>query len=122
MAAAENLMAGGIPPSVAKQIGLETPQTGLTATGTTQGTALTLNSNYATFTTVAANSGCIISTDKDSYVYNGGLNALTVYPGTAAQGFNFAGLAAGTGISVPANKGAYFVPARSGSIATIISA
>jgi hypothetical protein len=119
MAAVENLMAGGIPASVAKQIGLEAPATGLTATGTTQGGALTLNSNYATFTTVAANSGCICSGDKDSYIYNSGVNALTVYP---PSGLNFAGLAANTGISVPANKGAYFIPSRSGSIATIVSA
>jgi hypothetical protein len=122
MAAVENLMGNGMAASLAKQLGLEVPATGLTATGTTQAGALVLNSNYATFTTVAANSGCIISTDKDSYVYNGGVSALTVYPGTAAQGFNFAGLAAGTGISVPANKGAYFIPARGGSIATIVSA
>lgn len=122
MAAAENLMAGGIPASVAKQIGLEIPVTGLTATGTTQAGALALTSNFSVFSTVGASSGCIISTDKDSYVYNGGANSLTVYPGTAAQGFNFAGLSAGTGISVPANKGAYFIPARGSTIAAIVSA
>ena len=112
-------MAGGIPATVAKQIGLEIPSTGLTATGSTQGGALALTSNYATFTTVAANTGCLISGDKDSYVYNGGANTLTVYP---PVGLNFAGLSANTGISVPANKGALFIPSRNGSIATIVSA
>lgn len=122
MAAVENLMGNGMPASLAKQIGLEVPVTGLTATGTTQGGALALTSNFSVFSTVGANSGCLISTDKNSFVYNGGVSALTVYPGSAAQGFNFAGLSAGTGISVPANKGAFFMPARGSTIAAVISA
>lgn len=122
MAAAENLMAGGIPASIAKEIGLEIPVTGLTATGTTQAGALALTSNFSVFSTVLASSGCQCSIDKDSYIYNGGANPLTVYPGTAAQGFAFAGLAAGTGISVPANKGILTIPARGGTIAAIVSA
>lgn len=122
MAATENLMAAGLPANIAKTLGLEAPVTGLTATGSTQGGALSLTSNFSIFSTVAANTGCVISTDKNSGVYNGGVSALTVYPGTAAQGFNFAGLSAGTGISVPANKGATFFPARGSTILAIISA
>lgn len=122
MAAVENLMAEGMPAPLAKQIGLEAPVGALVATGTTQAGALALTSTFSVFATVAANSGCQCSIDKNSFVYNGGANPLTVYPGAAAQGFNFAGLAAGTGISVPANKGAFFMPARGSGIAAIISA
>lgn len=122
MAAVENLMAEGLPASLAKQIGLEAPVTGLTATGTTQGGALALTSTFSVFGTVGASSGCQCSIDKNSFIYNGGVSALTVYPGAASAGFNFAGLAAGTGISVPANKGAFFMPSRGGAIAALISA
>lgn len=122
MAAVENLMGNGMVSSLAKQIGLEIPVTGLTATGSTQGGALALTSNFSVFSTVSASTGCIVSIDKNSFVYNGGASTLTVYPGTAAQGFAFAGLSAGTGISVPANKGAFFMPARGGTIAAIVSA
>lgn len=122
MASVENLMAEGLPAPLAKQIGLEVPVTGLTASGTTQGGALALTSTFSVFSTVGSGAGCICSTDKDSFIYNGGSNALTVYPGTAAQGFGFAGLSAGTGISVPVNKGAYFMPSRGSTIAALISA
>lgn len=122
MASVENLMAEGLPAPLAKQIGLEVPVTGLTASGTTQGGALALTSTFSVFSTVGSSAGCICSTDKDSFIYNGGSNALTVYPGTTAQGFGFAGLSAGTGISVPVNKGAYFMPSRGSTIAALISA
>jgi hypothetical protein len=119
MAAAEDLMSAGLPAGLAKRIGLEVPITGLVATGATQGTALVLASNFSIFGTVAANTGCIVSGDKDSVVYNGGASPLTVYP---PLGFNFSGLAANVGIAVPANKGALFIPARNSTIAAIISA
>lgn len=119
MTATEDLMSGGMQASNAKRLGLEVPVTGLTATGTTQGTALALTSNFSVFSTVGASSGCIIGGDKNTVVYNGGANTLTVYP---PVGFNFAGLSANTGISVPANKGALFLPARGSAIAAIISA
>lgn len=122
MASAENLMAEGTPASVAKQIGMETPVTGLTAAGTTQAGALALTSNCSIFSTVGSGAGCMCSTTQNGFIYNGGSNALTVYPGTVAQGFNFAGLSAGTGISVPANKGIFTIPARGGTIGAIVSA
>ena len=116
MAAVENLMAGGIPASVAKQIGLEAPATGLTATGTTQATALALVSNFAIFSTVAANSGCLVSGDKDSVIVNGGVNPLTVYP---PVGMNFNGGTTNAGFTVTNGKTGLFLPARNSTIAAL---
>jgi len=55
----------------------------LTATGSTQATALALPADICKFTTVAASTGAIIppSNPTDSgTVYNGGANALSLYP------------------------------------------
>jgi hypothetical protein len=61
---------------------------GLTATGTTQAGALPLGADCCNFTTVPAGSGAILPTmnpgDQIS-VYNGGANALLVYPPVGAQ-------------------------------------
>jgi len=55
----------------------------LTATGSTQGTALLLPADVNYFTTVAASTGAILPsmTKGDSVIlYNKGANALSVYP------------------------------------------
>lgn len=55
----------------------------LTATGTTQATALALAADINRFTTVAASSGCIIpalNPGDEMVVFNGGANALSLYP------------------------------------------
>ena len=116
MAAAENLMAGGIPATLAKQIGLEIAVTGLVATGSTQAGALALTSNFSVFATVAANTGCIVSGDKDSVISNGGVNPLTVYP---PVGMNFNGGTANAGFTVTNGKTGLFLPARGGTIAAL---
>lgn len=57
--------------------------TGLTATGTTQGTALPLPADVCYFTTVAANSGCILpaaNAGDAGTIFNGGASSLNVYP------------------------------------------
>lgn len=119
MAAAEDLMSRGLPAGLAKQIGLEIPVTGLTATGSTQGTALALTSNFSIFGTVAASTGCVVSGDKDSFIYNGGAQTLSVYP---PVGFSINGTTVNTAFSVPAGKGSYFIPARGSAIAALVSA
>lgn len=119
MAAVEDLMAEGMAANIAKQIGLEAPVTGLTATGSTQAGALALTSTFSVFGTVASSTGCLALT-KDSFIYNGGSNALTVYPPTSAWSIN--GMSAGTGISVPANKGVMLKSARGLNLAAIVSA
>jgi len=56
---------------------------GLTATGTTQGTALQLEAEWNEVTTVAANTGVALfafGTGFDSRVWNAGANSLKVYP------------------------------------------
>lgn len=118
MASAEDLMSNGLPASLAKKIGLEVPVTGLVATGSTQAGALALASNFSIFATVAANTGCIVSADKDSFIFNGGVSALSVYPPVGA-GFNFNGGAANAAFSIPAGKGGWFAPARGSTIAAM---
>jgi hypothetical protein len=60
----------------------------LTATGTTQGTALALPGDVNRFTTVGANSGTILpamNPGDAAIIFNGGANALSVYPPTGGQ-------------------------------------
>lgn len=112
MAAVEDLMAAGMSATLAKIIGLEVPATALTATGTTQAGALVLTSTTSVFSTVGSGAGCICNSDHDSYIYNGGANALLVYP-PGTSNINF--LTASTALSVPANKGIFLMPTRSPS-------
>lgn len=58
---------------------------GLTATGTTQGTAYSMTSTLNVFTTVAANTGAILTNGPYQIVFNGGANSLKVYPPTGAK-------------------------------------
>lgn len=60
-----------------------TAETALTATGTTQGTALALESEWSEITTTAANSGVRLFSfgiGLTGTVFNAGANALKVYP------------------------------------------
>lgn len=94
----------------------------LTATGSTQGTALQLPSDFAVFTTVAASTGAILpnATATDWYtVVNHGANALLVYPPT---GGTISTLAVNTGFSVPAGKTAQFQAISAINFAASVSA
>ena len=65
-----------------------TGATGLTATGASQATALALPADVCKFTTVAAGTGCIIppcNAGDSGSVFNGGANALLVYPPVGGQ-------------------------------------
>ena len=79
--------------------------TALTATGSTQADALLLLREVSVFGTVAASTGAILHTTAEPgdevQVFNGGANALAVYPQTGAV-IN-AG-AANAAFSVPAGK------------------
>lgn len=60
----------------------------LTATGTTQATALALAADINRFTTVGANSGAILPAMNGGdriTVFNGGANALSLYPPVGGQ-------------------------------------
>lgn len=104
----QSMMGVGTPPSQAVAInGIVT--SGLTAAGTTQANGTPIQTNYTGFTTVASGTACVLPAGAqpgDEYVvYNGGANALLVFPPV--------GGAIGTGsanasFSVPAAKGANF--------------
>ena len=60
--------------------------TGLTAAGTTQGTALALTAGINTVTTTASGTGVVLSSSlTEQRVYNAGTNPLKVYPPTGAK-------------------------------------
>lgn len=56
---------------------------GLTATGSNQGTALSLTKALNEVTTVSAGTGVILTAGEQT-VYNGGANVLKVYPSASA--------------------------------------
>lgn len=60
----------------------------LTATGSTQGTALALPADICKFTTVAGSTGALIppaNPGDSGTVFNGGANALSLYPPTGGK-------------------------------------
>lgn len=80
----------------------------LTATGSTQGTALLLSTPIANVTTVAASTGVVLPaglvSSDDMIVRNGGANALAIYP---PVGGTINGAAANTALSVASGKVAH---------------
>lgn len=90
------------------RVALKANATGLTAAGTTQGTALAITNQTNEFTTVAASSGGILPSPEQGefiFVANAGANALNVYP---ASGHSINALAANTAFSLAAGKNAVF--------------
>ena len=107
MALASNIMKGGWSAGNAKAVN-GAVATGLTATGTTLGTALGLKADTNVFGTVASGTGATLPSCEigDSCeVYNGGANSLTVYPDTSSVQIN--ALAAGSGFLLGTNTMAY---------------
>lgn len=107
-------------------LGIINASSALTATGTTQATALALPSDWNLFTTVAASTGCILPANgsnvnmTDVYiVMNHGANTLSVYPPTGGK---IANGSANAAFSVAANKMATFVNIGSGNWAGSVSA
>lgn len=81
----------------------------LVATGSTQATALQLNSAINDVITTAASTGVVLPVAEvpaTVTVYNAGANALLVYPQLGSQ---INALALNAGFSIGANKGATFV-------------
>jgi len=105
---------------------LTTNSNALTATGSTQGTALALPSDFNVFTTVAASTGAILPVtgpqcnQADTFiVVNHGANALLVYPPTGGK---IANGSTNAGLSVGSNKTAWFLSLGSGNFAASVSA
>lgn len=100
------LMSAGMPAAQANRLGQDPASVPLTATGSTQGTALALVSDFSIFGTVAASTGAILGSRGTTIVVNNGANTLTLYP---PVGGNINGGTLNAGISVPAGKSAIAV-------------
>lgn len=86
MSQANNIVSSGLSAIQAQAI-VGTVANNLTATGSTQGTALPLPASVNRFTTVAASTGALVPPmNPGDYIviYNGGANALSVYPPVGA--------------------------------------
>lgn len=102
MSLTQELMGAGLPPALALQLGFDTPQTGVSAAGSTQATATALTADCATVSTVSASQGVIIPNRPGAYaVTNLSATALTVYP---PVGSTFAGSALNAGRSLTQNQ------------------
>lgn len=104
MARAFQVMGAGFSPGQAVALG-GTINNAVSAAGTTQGTATTLTSAINNVTTVAANAGVILPQGQPGdrfFVFNGGANALTIYPPTSAK---INGLATNGGVAIGLNTG-----------------
>ena len=81
----------------------------LTATGTTQATAYSMTYDVNEFTTVASGTGAVLSSvavaGDEQTIYNGGANALKVYPNSGAK---INGLPTDTGILLAPNTACSF--------------
>lgn len=120
-----NLMGSGCP-ALQAQASVGLVKTGLVATGNSQGTALSLPSDFNVFSTTAASTGAILPATGvnvqlgDSYiVVNHGANALSVYP---PVGGTIGTTSANTALSVPAGKTAYMTVVGTNAYAASVSA
>jgi hypothetical protein len=99
-------MARGMAAGAAGLVGQDPAATTLTATGSTQGGALALASNFAIFGTVAGSTGAILGERGIYIIVNGGGSPLTVYP---QVGGNINGGTLNAGFSVTNGKSAIFI-------------
>lgn len=123
-----NLMGAGCPALQAQaSVGLlNSNSNALTATGSTQGTALAIPSDFNIFTTVATSTGAILPASGpqcnpgDSFIIvNHGANALSVYPPTGGK---IANGSANAALALAANKTGFYLSLGSGNFAASISA
>lgn len=104
------LMRSGMAAEQAQLLGANLDGTTETAAGTTQTDAFALIGNITLFGTVASGAGARLpsATGKSPYfVFNGGANALLVYPAT---GETINASSANTAFSVTAGKSGFFYP------------
>lgn len=118
-------------PEFTRQAIVGIPSTSLTATGSSQGTALALPTDFNIFTTVASSTGAILPWGVDGAtqgpvqvadeitVVNHGANTLSIYP---QSGGKIANGSANAAFSVAATKTAYFTYIGSGNWAASLSA
>jgi len=95
---------------------------GLSAAGTTQGTATAITKQTNQFTTVAASSGAILPSPEQGefiFIANAGANALSVYP---ASGHSINALANNAAFSMAVGKNALFWAATASKWYAFLSA
>ncbi len=101
MSLSSELMAAGMPAGQANPLGFDTPQTGVSAAGSSQTTATQLVADAAIVSTVSAGQGVILPNRTGEFVVtNSSGTNLTVYP---PVGSTFAGSALNAGRTVNAN-------------------
>ena len=114
MAIKSKLMGAGIAGAAANEIAGAGDQ-GLTATGSTNVTALVVGSGLNALSTTAANTGVILANTlvpgDDIYIYNGGASTLTVYPPVTSP---LSTIDNGTSLSVVTKKGVHLKCGASG--------
>lgn len=95
--------------------------TAQSAAGTTQATAAPIRAGVSMFGTVAAGAGAVFANEGAArkVVFNGGANALLVYP---PVGGAINGAAANAGFSVGAGKGAMFITSDGVTWVALLSA
>lgn len=113
MASSARLMAAGLSAGAANLLGIDSnPGALLIAAGTNFATALVLTAEFNLFGTVAAGTGAALpfaEFQPPVTVYNGGANALLIYP-QATEGIN--AVAIGGSFSVAAGKSCIFTAGR----------
>lgn len=123
MALAKNQMGLGVAAAEASGDFIATVATALTATGTTQGTALLVSADMNFVSTVGANSGVIIYNgvvgDSLGVFNDGGANPLTVYPPVGSKINN---LATNAGMTLGANTVVWLMKATATRWVGILSA
>lgn len=123
MTTINNLIGTGTAPLQAQATATGILSNSLTATGNSQGTALTLPSDFCVFTTVASSTGAILPSNcnvGDWYtVVNHGANTLSLYPPTGGKIANGSTNAA---FSIGANKTAQVICITPTSFAASLSA
>ena len=108
MAIKQKLTGSGAAPQLAQVI-TGTKTTGITATGSTQGTAQLISDDWNVITTAAASTGVLLRSDlsqgDSQVVVNYGANSVTVYPPVGGAINNGS---ANAGVAVAANGNAIF--------------
>ena len=98
--------------------------TGISAAGTTIGTATDLTRSMNYVSTVASGAGVQLPSTMqigdEVEVYNAGANTLTIYPDQTTVGFNQ--LSVGTGVSLPINTAMRFKKYTATRIIAFLSA
>lgn len=109
MSLTSELMAAGMPAGQAGPLGFDTPQTGVSAAGSSQATATQLTADAALVSTVSASQGVILPNRTGEFVVtNLASTPLTVYP---PVGSTFAGSALNAGRTLNQNQTLWAVTA-----------